>query len=266
MHSERMKNMRNKILKILAALTAVILICLIAIFSNSLMGNPISKALARKTAINYIAENYPDPKFYLDRLSYNFKDGNYNAYIKYRGSTDIYFTVFIGMYGNIKRDSYEDDVVSGFNTLYRLDDEYRRLTDSVFKSSDFNFKSDISFGELSSGFDEQMRSNLIPDKIYDIMQLGAESGKLVIYVQDETVNTQRAAEIILKIKSLMDTADVPFHSIDFVLRYPKEEVEVSTHSESVTVRGFLYSDIYASALEERIKAAADSESKAVSGK
>ena len=80
-----------------------------------------------------LAATYSDTDYYIDRISYNFKEGNYNAYIKSPTSIDTEFTLSITMSGKLQWDSYED-VLSGFNTSRRIDQEYRELTNTLFNN------------------------------------------------------------------------------------------------------------------------------------
>ena len=60
--------MKKKILKIGALVLAIVLIVGVCLFANSLIGNPISKALAKNTAEKYLEENYPDTDFELGEI------------------------------------------------------------------------------------------------------------------------------------------------------------------------------------------------------
>ena len=55
--------MKKKILKIAALVIAIALIIGVCWFANGLVGNPISKSLATRTAEKYIEENFPDTDF-----------------------------------------------------------------------------------------------------------------------------------------------------------------------------------------------------------
>ncbi|MBR2884243.1 MAG: hypothetical protein IKB93_05555, partial [Clostridia bacterium] len=74
--------MKKKVLKITAFVVALALIAGIAVFANALVGNPISKLLAQNAAERHIEENYADTDFYVERVSFSFKDTRYHAYIK----------------------------------------------------------------------------------------------------------------------------------------------------------------------------------------
>ena len=56
--------MKKKILKVLALIVAIALIIGIGRFANALVGNPVSKYLATKTANEYIAKTYSDKTQY----------------------------------------------------------------------------------------------------------------------------------------------------------------------------------------------------------
>lgn len=259
----------KKALKIGAFLLAAALIVGLGAFANGLVGNPVSKMLVTNAAKAYLAENYADTDYILESVDYNFKDGDYYARMTAPGSLDRYFTVCFNSLGKFKWDFYERMVTNGSNTARRLGEQYRALTDSVFQSPSFPFTCDIAFGDLEPlekdyeagrepvayGVDEKA---LQPDGIYDIKKLGAQAGHLVVYVDDETVTVQRAAEIMLEIKRLMDEGGAPFYAIDFVLQYPKPlEPGVQRPDERVQTMEFLYTDIYEDGMAERVKAAND---------
>lgn len=260
------KDKIKKPLKFAALLLAFALTVGLGVFANGLVGNPVSKLLVTNSAKAYLAENYAGTDYALESVDYNFKNGDYYARVKAPDSLDRYFTLYYDFCGRLEYDRC-GDITSGANTFGRLTSQYRALTDSVFKSPSFPFNSDIVFGDLQSlnnyevgkepsdayGIDEK---TLQPDGIYDIAKLGAQAGHLVVYVDDETVTVQRAAEIMLEIKRLMDEGGVPFYAIDFVLQYPKPlESGVQRPDGCVQTMNFLYADIYEDGMTERVKAA-----------
>ena len=95
------------------------------------------------------------------------------------------------------------------------------------------------------------------DKLYDITKLGTEAGHLIIYVDDETVSIERAAEIMLDVKHFMDEGGVPFYAMDFVLQYPRTEDDEARPGGSIHILNFLYTDIYERGMTERVQAAND---------
>ena len=242
--------MKKKVLKTAAFFTALCLITGLAIFANALVGNPVSRLLAKRTAEAYLQENYRNTDFMLERISYSFKEGGYFAYIQAPGSTDRYFTLSMDMAGNLVMDRYESMVLSGENTARRLNQAYRDLADSVLESPSFPFTIDIAFGDLAFG-DILQAADLEPDRIYDVRELGAEAGQLTIYIDDETVRVDRAAEILLELKRMLEQGGVPFSTIDFVLQRPQPG-DGPRPEIRVEVIQFPCAEIYASGLAERI--------------
>lgn len=260
--------MKKKIQKITAFLIAIALIIGLGVFANALVGNPVSKMLATQTANKHLAKNYANTDFFIERVKYDFKGGYYYAHIKSARSIDSYFSLYLGMDGKLERDSYEEQVVCGSNTARRLNKAYRSLTDSVLENPKFPFTSDIAFGDLEFVPRDYALNEDVPtyaiveddlelDQLYDIPKLGAKAGHLVIYVDDEIVTVERAAEIMLEIKRLMDAGGAPFYAMDFVLQYPKSENEGSRREERVETINFLYVDIYEAGMNERVRAAND---------
>ena len=117
--------MKKKILKIAAFVLALALIVGVCVFANSLVGNPISKLLATKTAEKYLEENHPGKDYQLDGVTFNFKTICYNAHFSSPSSPDSSFSLMLGMDGKIIHDYYENNVLVGWNTARRLSDEYR---------------------------------------------------------------------------------------------------------------------------------------------
>src|SRR5690554_5034414 len=132
--------MKNTI-KIIAGITAITLISILLFVANGLLGNPVSKALAEQSASKYIEKTYPNSDLKVERVNYSFKTGAYFAFVKSQTSIDTHFDVDISLAGKILRDSYENYVLSGWNTWQRIDLEYRTMVDRVFQAPDFPYVS-----------------------------------------------------------------------------------------------------------------------------
>lgn len=247
--NQQKSGLSKRLPKAAALLAAVLLVFGLCMFANALVGNPVSKLLAKKTAKAYLAEHYAATDFIIERISYSFKDGNYYAHVTSPGSDDSYFTLSFDFGGHLLWDSYANMVESGENTMRRLNRAYRELTDSVFESSAFLFTSEIAFGDL------ELSEKPEADRLYNIPELGAKAGHLTVYVEDKEVSIERAAEILLEIRRLMNEGGAPFYSIDFVLQYPRAEEGGRRPEGQVEVRNFLCADIYESGMSERVKAA-----------
>lgn len=252
--------------KIIAGIAAFILIGGLLFFANALVGNPISKFLANKSAKEYIEENYQDMELEVGDATYNFKNGNYYVNVNSPTSIDTHFSLDISQSGDITYDSYEDYVLDKFNTWERINEEYMVMVEKVFRSEDFPYKSDIDYGEIKlkekdlyESFGPEYGLNLEEleiDKIYDIKELAKTDGHIVLYIEDKEVNAERASEILLNVKELFDKKDVPFYAIDFSLEEPRTEDEKEFHDRKIfDVGEFLYSDIYKEDLSEKLEKA-----------
>lgn len=259
--------MKMKILKIAALVLALALIVGVCLFANSLVGNPISKMLATKTAEKYLEENHPGKDYQLDGVTFSFKLTCYYAYFSSPSSPDSSFSLMLGMDGKIIHDYYENNVLTGWNTARRLSDEYRAAVGKVLDNPALPYQLDIGYGDLEFISEDYKGAPEVPDYalvtndleldgIYDVNELGAKAGKLTIYIWDDTVTVERLAQIMLDMKKMLDDAGVRFYIMDCVLQYPKPEDGV-WRQDRVEVIDFLCSDIYEEGMVERVQAAND---------
>ena len=257
--------MKKKVLKILALVLAIVLIIGIGVFANGLVGNPVSKALATKSANEYIKTTYSDKDFVIEEVNYDFKTGGYYARVTSPTSIDSHFSLSFDWMGKLELDCY-DDVTSGWNTAMRLEDDYRNAVKAVTESKDFSEKYFIAYGEIPCvlsdyPIDEEtpeyalQNEELVIDKIYDIKEVGANHGKLVLHAYDDEVTIERLSELLLDVKNKFDKSGVTFKAVEFVLEPPKEEGEPLMSDEQIKIRNFYYSDIYEDGLVERVKKA-----------
>ena len=258
--------MKKKTLKVTALVVAIILIIGVGLFANSLVGNPVSKYLATKTAKEHLAENYSDKDFIIEEVNYNFKTGGYYARVTSPTSIDSHFSLSFNWLGKLVLDCYYDDVTTGWNTAMRLEDDYRNAVKAVTESKDFSEKYFIAYGEIpfmlsDYPVDEEKpefaldNEDLVLDKVYDIREVGAEHGKLVLYAYDEEVTVERLGELLLEVKNKFDKSGVTFKAVDFVLEPPKAEGEPLMSDKQIEIKNFCYSDIYEDGLVERVKEA-----------
>ena len=256
--------MKKKLLKIGAAILAVALIVGVALFANSLVGNPLSKALAQNTAEKHMKEIYGNTDYELGEVAYSFKDGYYHAHISSPSSIDTNFELLINGFGKLRYDNYDYTVKSGWSTAERLMTDYHNTIDTMFSSSSFPYNAYIGYGELVFAAPETqdmpsipdyaiLSSELTLDAYYNISELGARAGKLTLYIEEQTVSTERLAEILLGIRKCFDEAGVGFYVIDCVLEYSRDATEYA-EVERVEVMDFLYSDIYEEGLTDRVEA------------
>ena len=249
----------------MALVVAIALIVGVLLFANSLVGNPISKALAKSTAEKHIKETYANTDYELEDLSYSFKDGYYHALVSSESSIDTTFELLINGFGKLKYDNYDYTVSSGWSTAERLNTDYRNVVKGIFDSGSFPYNEYIGYGELVFVPDDQknedyvteyaiITSELELDAFYNVNEMGSRAGRLTVYIDDENVSASRMAEILLAIRKCFDDSGVGFYAIECVLTYPEgENGEVGY--DIVEVIDFRYADIYEEGLIERVEAA-----------
>ena len=259
--------MKKRILKASALCLAIFLIFGVCWFANGLVGNPISKAVARHTAKKHLEVAYPDADYMIEEISYSFKDGGYYAHILSPGSMDGHFTLRISMLGKLRNDDHSSRVEGHGNVANRLFFEYRKMVDTVLNSQAYPYTVSMGYGDLE--FEREVgteaiegavkKSELVNDRFYNVGELGATNGKIVLYIDSNTVTNERAAEILLKTKELLDQSGISFYSVHFVLRYPPHDPEKSyaRPEGEIDLKDFLYTDIYEQGMPERIAKCAE---------
>ena len=258
--------MKKRILKLTAFAAALALLAGVLWFSNGLLGNPVSKFLAARAAREFLAGQYPGADYQVESVNYSFKSGGYTAAVVSPTSIDSHFTLGLSMTGRVLWDGYHS-VESGWNTWERLNAEYRALVDTVLEDPDFPYNVHIGFGDLwmEHEYGEPwppyiLYSELELDGEYDIRELGRACGRLVLYVRQDEVSAEEAAQILLATRRALDEANVPFYCIDFVLEHPLTE-DGRLPEGDVRLRYFADEDIREEGLVERVEAA-DAEAKA----
>ena len=255
----RMTVKKSVVLIVISVVLTLSLLCA-CIFANAMFGNPVSKLVARKVAENYVDENYPSEGYEIEDVRYSFKDGYYHAFVSSEEHIDGDFTVFLNSFGVVQHDDYEYRVVEHGNVANRLFFLYKARVDEVLESEDFPYECDIAFGDLEfdcedgEDFPENAiaRSELINGGEYDIDELGKSNGRLVLYIDTDRADSEKASEILLEVRQRMDKAGVTFCWIDLTLRVPDGE---GTVQADFGILDFKYEDIYEGGINERVVAA-----------
>ena len=238
--------MKKRILTLLA----VLLLLAAGWIANAFLGNPVSAFLVRRNAREYIRTAYPQMDLRLEDARYSFKDGSYHAFVVSDSSRDTHFTLYYDALGRLFADTYEDRVTSGWNTIRRLDEAYRQITDPVLESLPYDVH--IAFGELRHFFEEEEvpgypaipLTELEPDKEYDISELGAAYGHLVLYLTVGDTSPGAAAQMLPEIGKHLEV--VPFYSLDLTL-------QKADGGEELYLRNFPAEEIASENLEEKIR-------------
>ena len=255
-----MKKLRENWVWILGLALAVVVLVIVIVFICAFFGNPVSRLLAARTAKGHLADHYPT--YTLERVSYNFKDGNYHAHLTDSNQVDGDFYVILTPGGKLLADTYQDRVLSGENTHLRLTMEYRAMVDAVLEAPQAGLPLDFGFGDLEIWHREFLGNDdcpdyalvmedLIPNGTYDVRELGSQAGHLIYYLQEEDPSLERLAHWLLEIRRLMDQANVPFVDIDLSLRYLRDEEDNRPASDLYVLR-FPYEDIYEEGLLQRV--------------
>ena len=262
--------MRKKIINILCWTLCIIFVSVVLWFLCAFFGNPVSSALAKSTAKRHLEENYPEADFKIIKVSYDMKSGGYNARVESSSSADSHFIISMDGLGRYQDDTYEC-ITNGSNTFSRLHQEYWDLVRAKLPYDHFSI--DIGHGELRAAGTYEIfdytdengehrhytltkdygldMSTLVLDGEYDIMALGRDHGSLCIYIQDEEISVERAAEVLLELKTHLDEQGLPFYAIDFTLCAPRNE-DGMREGPSIRLIEFLYSEIYEEGLIDRV--------------
>lgn len=254
--------MNKKILKAIAFIAALSLIIGIGVFANALVGNPVSKYLAKNTAEKHIEENHPDKDFYVERVFYSFKDGFYHISVNSNSSPDSSFKLMTDILGRIKLNTYEDVIANKRNTADRIWKEYRQAVDNVLESGAFPYDAHISFGDIefidreSVGVPDLPSYAIVTDTLeldgyYDIGELGKKAGHLVIYIYNENITVEKMSEVLIGIKDIVNSAGVEFYAIDCVIEKPRTTDGIQD-DERLEVNNFLCEDIYEEGMAQRV--------------
>ena len=81
---------------------ALAIVCVIGVtlVSNSLFGNPVSKKLAKNTALEYIEENFSDD-YYIEDVWYDEKYENYVVHVLSSADKEVNFTIYFNHKGEL---------------------------------------------------------------------------------------------------------------------------------------------------------------------
>lgn len=248
----------RKPLRVIAAVTAFAMIAVLLEFANELLGNPVSYLVAKKNARKYVAENYADEGYVVEDASYFFKFKDYAVHVAKPGSEDCHFLVYYNMFGAFCGDNYESYVKNRGNVCRRLEISYHELVESVLESpaNPYNTENAIQFGQLIFESGEEIekegergfglpRDILIPDKQYDIAELGAKAGLLIFDVEAQgDLTPEKAAKVLLDVAEFTERGGVSFYAIDLMLK---------SSDGHYYVNNFRRSDIYEEGLVERVR-------------
>lgn len=250
--------------KLPAKIGAVVLAAVIVVVGDMMAGNPVSWLLAKNAVEDYLEETYAGTDYTAERVTHNFMNGDYYAPITSGSSMDTHFTVYIDKWGRVKYDTY-DSVTDGWKTAERLSTESREFSDPVTDALERMYDANICYLRIEFTTREAegdgipdyaiFVEDLVLDGVYDPYELGAQAGTLVLYMRDDVVSAERAAEILLEVKAYLDEAGIGFRGVNLMLQYPVPEDGSEAPEGLVWIENFLYEDIYEEGLAERVEQA-----------
>ena len=228
-------------------------------FLNAFAGNPVSALLARGAVHSYLDREYAHLDVCVEKVGYSLKDTNYYAKIVSPTSPDTHFTVYLSMLGQVERDTYAS-VTDGFTTWDRLNTAYFESVKSVLQADDFPYTVHLANGDFRGGNHAWSdtfalsHEGLVVDGDYDLGELGAKHGHIVLYIEDEDISYARAAEVLMESRRRLDESGVSFYAMTFVLRHPKNTDRTRpTDSPELWLFEMPRAVVYADELEKQLR-------------
>lgn len=259
--------MKRRTLGLMAIVAVIVLVPVIFFF-----GNPLSYLLIPLRGNAYLQETYPELDVKIQDVRYDFKFGGWSATAVSPTSRDTWFPVFIDGWGNVEGDAYSL-VESRSTTAERIARDYRELAEPILENvplpcsisfADMTFMGGREYYTVVGPDGETLNytmekdyglvvGGLELDADYDAAALGDSHGRITIYIHDEEVTVERAAEVLLELKYYFVEAGLPFRGIHLTLCEPLNENGQNV-GEQIALKDFLYEDIYEEGLVERVRA------------
>lgn len=221
---------------IIRVILIIFVLLVVFLFINSGTGNPMSNALAKKTAQQYINQNYSDLNLTIQHSAYNFKFSSYFVFTQSETSKDTAFSIYVDSFGNVLYDDYEYEVANNFTTFRRLDEELSQIAHEVIGGNlDYDFEN-ISFPFIDDG-------DLM--KLYRDMKLDIHNPPLpikadVVLFSPDT-SYEKIAEVAKALEALLLEQKIPVqeYSIQILpLSDNPENDELSSWINSTSVTNF----------------------------
>lgn len=228
--------------RIAAAVFAVGITAAILLFTNQMTGNPFSKMVARADAEKRISRQWPELDLKVADVSYSFKTGGYIVQVESDTSIDTRFPLYYDSFGRGEM-SGTLDYWRHRNAADRAGRQYRALCEELLAE----FETDpaaFAYGDLE--FDGTDWAQ--PDAAPDVAALGRAGGELTVYLTDDRLNAEAAAQWLLRLRQAFDTAGVGFARVNLTMMAGHT---VGDSFESVHLLGVDYEEITEEGMAER---------------
>lgn len=198
-------------------------------------GSEKAEQRAIQTAKDYVHQTYPDPTLHVTDVMYlSLYDPKYHIRMASDTSIDTDFTVRVTRSGKIVDDSYEEDVVSKFNTYTRIQEAYDRAVQDALRlafSGRISLMSELPYLQWDENKDEVNKidlDDLEVDQVTGLSFYGARYGILFVRVRSKSYTYEEVADLLRELKWEADDRNIRFHSIklqvtiDGVERYTED--------------------------------------------
>lgn len=170
----------------------------------------IAKTVIDVEAETYIQENYPDNDFVIEDAFYVFKDNCYRVKIQSPSSQDTHFHLDYDYKSlELVTDSYQTDVIEGWNTFRRISEEYGIWIHGLLEEMPELGSVEVGLRKASKSDSDASAGlavdKLVPDGVYDVAEIGTAYGfvKANFLVSGENVHIQHAMELLLEMDSFL---------------------------------------------------------------
>ena len=199
-----------------------VLVLFVLFVANALIGNPVSKYLADRSANKVITERYDGLDLSREKVIYNLKDGDYIVFLEDKNSVDSQFALHFDSFGRLMWDSYDDRIS---NTMMRFDRVVSQYGRSLEKKYDFPYTI-----TLSSWDKEDPAEYLKVDQPVDVKHLPYKL-QAQAYGVGKDATAEEAMAVLKQLQQIMDKEGLKVvdYAIDLVPEKDRgKEGEVET--------------------------------------
>ena len=207
--------MKKIAIKFAVILVAFLLVGAATDIYTDIFGNPLSKQKSENNIISYIIDNYATNNFSVSDIVYDRENKEYGAVIEFTDSEDSVFYVAYSPKDNMIKDTYIDNVASGYNTFIRLNAEYGRIVSNAL-SEYYTDDNVMYYGELGKNTSLSDYSNtLYPDMPFDMYNLPLEA-TVSLFADSEDTSANRFAYDLSELQKLMYYNDIAVDYYDIM--------------------------------------------------